>query len=418
MIRNIKGTQDLLPPEIHHWQAAEEHLRQIFQAFSYSEIRTPVFEKTELFARGIGEFTDIVTKEMYTFKDKGDLWLTLRPEFTASVIRAYIQHNLAQSAPLQRLWYVGPLFRQERPQAGRMRQFHQFGVEIIGSEHPEADAEVIHLAWTAYEKLGVKGKVLHINSIGSQEARKDYIGTLQETLRPHLEAFCPQCQERFSGNSLRLFDCKNENCQSLMKAYAPSILDHLDESDAAHFEKVKELLAALKVPYTVNPALVRGLDYYTRTTFEVKGLNLGAQDALCGGGRYDQLVQDLGGKPTPSVGFAAGFERLLLAIAAEKKEESEPDGPTLFLAPFSENELSFAFEIMGKVREAGISAEMDLLRRSMKAKMREANRLNARFVALIGPDEMRQNKVSLKNMKTSQQTLLDAPAIISFLQKL
>jgi histidyl-tRNA synthetase len=417
MIRNIKGTQDLLPSEIHQWQTAEEKLRQIFQDFSYNEIRTPVFEKTELFARGIGEFTDIVTKEMYTFKDKSDSWLTLRPEFTASVIRAYIQHNLAQQSPTQRLWYIGPLFRQERPQAGRMRQFHQFGVEIIGSEHPEADAEVIHLAWSAYEKLGIKGKSLQINSIGSPEPRKRYIAILQEALRPHLEAFCPQCQERFSANTLRLFDCKNENCQSLMTSNAPSILDHLDDSDSAHFDKVKELLSALELPFTVNPGLVRGLDYYTRTTFEIKGLNLGAQDALCGGGRYDALVQDLGGKATPAVGFAAGFERLLLAIAAEGKQSAPSSAPLLYLAPFSENELSYAFSILGKVRAAGLSAEMDLLRRSMKAKMREANRLNVRFVALIGPDEMAQQKIALKDMESGEQILFDLSNLISHIQQ-
>ncbi len=417
MIRNIKGTQDLLPPDIDQWQAAEETLRHIFHTFSYNEIRTPIFEKTELFARGIGEFTDIVTKEMYTFKDKGESWLTLRPEFTASVIRAYIQHNLAQQSPTQRLWYMGPLFRQERPQAGRMRQFHQFGVEIIGSEHPEADAEVIHLAWSAYENLGVKGKVLHINSIGSPEPRKHYIAVLQESLRPHLEQFCPQCQDRFDGNTLRLFDCKNESCQTLMANYAPSILDHLDDADTIHFQKLQEMLNSLAIPYIVNPALVRGLDYYTRTTFEIKGLNLGAQDALCGGGRYDRLIQDLGGKATPAVGFAAGFERLLLAIAAEKEQRQSSPAVLLYLVPFSENELCFAFSLLGKIRNAGLAAEMDLLRRSMKAKMREANRLNASYVAVIGPDELAQQKVSLKNMQNGEQKLIAADSLIAFLKE-
>lgn len=402
MIRNIKGTQDLLPADIGRWQFVESRLRDIFRRFNFSEIRTPVFEGTDLFARGIGEFTDIVTKEMYTFKDKGDTWLTLRPEFTASVIRAYIQHNLQQLSPVQKVWYMGPLFRQERPQAGRMRQFHQFGIETIGSEYPEADAEVIQLAWTVYDELGIKGKALHINSIGSVESRNVYIAILQDSLKPHLDHFCEQCQTRFSGNTLRLFDCKNEQCQTILTTFAPSILDHLDQNDSVHFETVKQYLSAAEIPFTVNPALVRGLDYYTRTTFEIKGLNLGAQDALCGGGRYDNLVADLGGKDTPSVGFAAGMERLILALEAENLFSAEVDSLQLYIAPMNESVLPFAFALAGKLRSQGIQTEVELTRRSVKAMMREANRKAARYVTVIGDDEVSSGRLSVKNMSDGQ----------------
>ncbi|MCK5521197.1 MAG: histidine--tRNA ligase, partial [Candidatus Marinimicrobia bacterium] len=278
MIRSQKGTHDLLPSEIGKWHKVEALLRDIFLHFSYEEIRTPLFEKTALFARGIGEFTDIVSKEMYTFQDKGKESLTLRPEYTASVVRSYIQHNRQQLGHLHRVWYMGPLFRQERPQKGRQRQFHQFGVECIGAEGAQADAEVITLAWKTYENLGLKKIELKINSIGSADARKEYIKILRNKLKSKLEDFCPLCQERFEGNTLRLFDCKNETCGELMRDFAPHITDHISGEDKVHFKHVQSLLAAADIPFTLDTGLVRGLDYYTRTTFEIQGKTLGAQD--------------------------------------------------------------------------------------------------------------------------------------------
>lgn len=402
-IRTIKGTHDILPWDVHQWQKIENVLRDVFSSFACKEVRTPVFEKTQLFARGVGEFSDIVRKEMYTFEDKSGDSVTLRPELTASVARSFIQHNYQQQSPLHKLWYVGPLFRQERPQAGRQRQFHQYGIEMIGSPHPEADAEVIDIACSVYEKLGLKNWELHINSIGSIEARKLYMDVLRKELEPYKEGLCGTCQERFDGNVLRLFDCKNDACKDIMKNHAPSILDHLSDEDAEHFEQVKKLLDAAGIEYVIDPALVRGLDYYTRTTFEIKGTALGAQDALCGGGRYDNLISDLDGPETPAVGFAAGMERLVLAMKAEGLFDEDQSTVDLFMAPMDKDCLAGITPVVRDLRKKGLRVHVELMRRSVKAMMRDANRQNARWVAVIGEQELQSGQLRLKNMQENLQ---------------
>lgn len=402
-IRTIKGTHDILPWDVHKWQKIEAVLRNVFASYACKEVRTPVFEKTQLFARGVGEFSDIVSKEMYSFEDKGGDSLTLRPELTASVARSYIQHNYQQESPLHKLWYVGPLFRQERPQAGRQRQFHQYGIEFIGSSYPEADAEVIDIASSVYRKLGLKNWELHINSIGSVEARKVYMDVLRKALEPHRTDLCETCQDRFDGNVLRLFDCKNPGCQEIMTAHAPSILDHLSDDDKEHFDEVKKLLDAAGIDYIVNPALVRGLDYYTRTTFEIKGTALGAQDALCGGGRYDNLISDLDGPETPAVGFAAGVERLVLAMDAEGLFDEDQSFVDLFIAPMDITCLEGITPVVHDLREKGFKVHVELMRRSVKAMMRDANRQKARWVAVIGEQELESGQLRLKNMIGNEQ---------------
>jgi len=415
-LKSIKGTRDILPWESTQWQAVEKLCRELFGSYFYQEIRTPVFEKTELFSRGIGEFSDIVSKEMYTFQDKSGEWLTLRPEYTASVIRSYIQHHYEQQSALHKIWYAGPLFRQERPQAGRLRQFHQFGVELIGSEYPEADAEVITLACEFYRKTGLKDWELHINSIGNTKDRQKFILVLKESLKPHTDKLCPLCQQRFDHNTLRLFDCKNPDCQATLDHYAPRITDYLSIEDKDHFVQVCELLTRQNIPFIINPKLVRGLDYYTRTTFEIKGNRLGAQDALCGGGRYDNLIEELGGKSTPAVGFAAGIERLLIALEKENIILPELSAPDLYVASLDEKAYSGLLKIWNALRDKGFIIETDLQRRSLKAMMRDAHKKNARFVTVIGADELKSGSIVLKDLKTGKEIKTDPDQIQSILK--
>ena len=416
-IKAVKGTKDILPWEIPLWHQIETLCKELFASAGYQEIRTPVFEKTELFARGIGEFSDIVSKEMYTFQDMGGEWLTLRPEFTASVIRSYIQHHYYQRASLHKLWYFGPLFRQERPQAGRLRQFHQFGIELIGSGYPEADAEIITLACDFYKKIGLKDWELHINSIGNTKDRLNYIEVLKKSLTPYVDDLCPTCQDRFDKNILRLFDCKNELCQQILDTHAPKIIDYLSEKDKAHFEEVCEYLDLQNVPYQINSKLVRGLDYYTRTTFEIKSNHLGAQDALCGGGRYDNLVEELGGPSTPSIGFAAGVERLIMALEAEEKASVQLSPPDLYIAPIDNQAYKGIVKYCTHLRNQGFIIETDLLRRSVKAMMREANRKQARFVTVIGSEELNSGTLTLKHLETGQEYPVNWDNLGEFLEK-
>lgn len=416
-LRTIKGTHDILPWDIYKWQKIEEALRDVFSAYTCKEVRTPVFEHTALFCRGVGEFSDIVSKEMYSFQDKGGDNLTLRPELTASVARSFIQHNYLQESPLHKLWYFGPLFRQERPQAGRQRQFHQYGIEMIGSPYPEADAEVIDIAVSIYRKLGLTNWALHINSIGSIDARKAYMEVLKKELEPHKADLCDTCQDRYEGNILRLFDCKNPGCKEIMKTHAPSILDHLSEEDSEHFEQVKKLLDASGVAYHIDPTLVRGLDYYTRTTFEIKGTALGAQDALCGGGRYDNLISDLDGPQTPAVGFAAGVERLIMAMDAENLFDQDQSFVDLYLAPMDIHCLEGISSLVHDLRLKGFRVYMELMRRSVKAMMRDANRQQARWVAVVGEQELQSGILRLKNMKENEQLDIALDEIENILKK-
>ncbi|HCL00711.1 MAG TPA: histidine--tRNA ligase [Candidatus Marinimicrobia bacterium] len=403
MYRRIKGTKDILPDEVGQWQYIEKFISERLERNNYREIRTPIFEMTELFARGVGADTDVVSKEMYTFTDKSHNSLTLRPELTAPVVRAFIQNNLSQINPVTKVYYIGSLFRQERPQKGRLRQFNQFGFEIIGSEHPEADAEVIQTVYDIYAQLGINDLVVRINSIGSRDSREQYLEVLRFALKPYIRDFCPTCQERMDKNILRLFDCKVENCHKILDKHAPSIIDHLDIEDAQHFEEVISLLDAAYVPYKIDNKLVRGLDYYTRTTFEITSSLLGAQDAICGGGRYDYLVEDLGGTPTPAVGVASGMERLLL-ILNELQAFPPQETNLIYMVVIGNIARQVAFNITTTLRSRGFTVEVDFLRRSLKAQMRDAGRKGAKWVIIIGENEINNNKILLKNMSTGEQS--------------
>lgn len=399
----VKGTRDILPDEIISWRYVENVIHDTMVSFNYKEIRTPLFEKTELFARSIGEHTDIVTKEMYTFKDHSKTKLTLKPELTAPVVRAYIQHNLSQLGPLAKLYYIAPLFRQERPQAGRFRQFHQYGVEAIGSPYPEQDVELILLAKAIYERIGISGYTIKLNSVGDPVCRKDYVERLKKALKPSLNLLCKNCRFRYDKNPMRIFDCKEERCREIFQERAPVIADFLCENCKQHFEAVKRHLDDLGFQYTIDPHMVRGLDYYTSTTFEFISKELGAQDALCGGGRYDLLVQELGGKPTPAAGFAAGIERLLMVMNRQQIKVQDEKPLQVFIIPMGVQFIDSALRLIDRLRNKGFSCEMDHLRRSLKSQMREANRQKVKFTVIIGDEEMKRGTITVKNMENGVQ---------------
>jgi histidyl-tRNA synthetase len=390
--KTIKGTHDILPDESNRWQELEKVIHEVAASFGYSEIRTPIFENTSLFARSVGEDTDIVSKEMYTWEDRSGGSVTLRPELTAPVARAYIQHNLGVKSPLQRLYYIGPLFRRERPQKGRQRQFHQFGIEAFGSEFPEQDAEIIAFGNTVFSKLGIKDVTLKLNSLGSGECRSNYKKALQDFLTPYKNDLSATSQKRLSTNPLRILDTKDPDEQQLI-ASAPSITDYWTADDQKHFSTVQELLKVLKIPFELDHMMVRGLDYYTRTTFEFISGGLGAQDAICGGGRYDNLVETLGGKLTPGIGFAAGMERILLSMNSDIKAANEKRVHVINLI---ESESSHALQVANQLREAGYQVTMDTLRRSLKAQMRDANRSGAVKAVIIGEEELQKMLYRLK----------------------
>ena len=401
-LRSVKGTKDLLPHDTIHWREVENIIHQFMAVHGYGEIRTPIFEDTKLFQRGIGEDTDIVSKEMYSWTDQGGDNLTLRPELTAPVVRAYIQHQMGTLRPLNRLYYIAPLFRRERPQKGRQRQFHQFGIEAIGSPHPEQDAEVITMAYKIYETLGIEGLSVKINSIGSTEIREPYLVTLRDALNSVKSNLCNTCQHRIDKNALRLFDCKNLACQNILDKNAPFIFDHITDDDRAHFECVTAILDEMEIPYNHDRKLVRGLDYYTHTTFEITSTTLGAQDALCGGGRYDKLVEELGGKSTPAVGFAAGMERLFIAFGDDG--EHEHSLANIYFLTLGEKATLKGMVLAEQIREKhGVSVVSETLQRSMKAQMREANRLGVQFVIILGDNELEQGIAVVKNMDSREQ---------------
>lgn len=416
MIRSVKGTHDILPDQTWRWRKVESALHNFMQKFGYQEIRTPAFEKTELFARGIGEETDIVSKEMYSWTDQGGENLTLKPELTAPVVRAYIQHNLGSQSAVNRLYYMDALFRRERPQKGRTRQFYQFGAEVFGSEHPEADSEVIAISYNFYKGIGVDNLTLKLNSIGSEECRNNYRNELRNYLKPFLSDLTEISKNRFKKNPLRILDTKIDHEKEILKD-APEINDFLTVEDKAHFEEVKSLLNVLSIPFTMDPQMVRGLDYYTRTTYEITSNALGAQDALCGGGRYDKLVETLGGKPTPAVGFAAGIERLLLALESKAAESS--DKPIqIYIIGMTEDARSVCQVLAQELRDQGFSVTTDLLRRSLKSLLREANRSRAKISIIIGDDELVNNTVQVKNMETGEQVTILKNNLIEYLTDL
>jgi histidyl-tRNA synthetase len=402
MIKAVTGTKDILPLDIPKWNYLESIVKSVFKNFNYWEIRTPIFEETILFARGIGEETDIVGKEMYTFLDKGQTSITLKPEMTASVVRAYIEHSMASKQPLHKLYYVSPMFRQERPQAGRFRQFHQFGAEAIGSESPILDAEMIQMAYDILKSLGLKDLVVKINSLGIPEVREEYKKILKGFLNDKKDKLSEDSRKRFETNILRLFDSKVESDQELL-INAPMLLDHLDEKSKNDFEVVENILKEVHIPFEVDAKLVRGLDYYTKTTFEIISGKVGSQSALCGGGRYDLLAEHLEGKPTPGVGFAAGIERILLACENEKTLNLPEEKLDFYIVTLGENLTEKVYEAASILRRRNFSVEFDYLYRSAKAQMREANKLNTRYVIFFGGEEYSSGQLSLKNMQTGEQ---------------
>lgn len=409
-IQLVKGTKDLYGSEVIQWQKLENDIRSICATFGIGEIRTPMFEFTELFARGVGETTDIVQKEMYTFTDDGNRSLTLRPEGTAGTVRAYIEHGMHNQPQPTKLYYISPTFRCENTQAGRQRQFHQFGIEVFGSYSAAQDAEVISVATTLLEKLGVKNVELRINSLGCPQCRKQYNKMLREFIGSHLEKLCPTCKERYEKNPLRVLDCKEEGCQKII-ADAPSVLECLDEQCSAHFQKVQSILNEMGIAFTVDPKIVRGLDYYTRTVFEFVSDGL----TVCGGGRYDNLVEQCGGKPTGAVGFGMGIERLMMILEKQYGCMEQKSDVLLYIGSMGEKGLFKAQALTLQLRKEGIHAECDTVERSVKAQMKYANKIGALYSVIIGEAELQENKLELKNMTegTSETiSLSQLPAII------
>ncbi len=417
MINAPKGTKDLLPAESYKWQYIEKTAREVAKRFGISEIRTPTFEHTEVFLRGVGEGTDIVNKEMYTFLDKGGRSVTLKPEGTAGVARAFVENGLFNSALPVKLYYITQCFRYERPQAGRLREFHQFGIEFLGSKQADIDAEAIVFAKTFFDALSVKGLSLYINSIGCKECRGNYERALKDYLKANIDGLCPLCRERFEKNPLRILDCKNEDCKKITDN-APSILDYICDDCSSHFERLKKLLDLSGVEYKVNPKIVRGLDYYTKTVFEFVSENIGAQGTVCGGGRYDGLVEQLGGTNVPGIGFAMGIERLLLLLADVGVEIPNDGKVKIYLAPMGERESEVAFTLVNKLRLNGIVAETDHMNRGVKAQFKYADKIGTEYVAVIGSSELAEGKVRVKRMSDGHEETVEIDLLVDYTLKL
>jgi histidyl-tRNA synthetase len=400
-----RGTQDILPGEVEKWQLIESKARELCEKFQYKEIRTPIFEHTELFTRSVGETTDVVQKEMYTFEDRGGRSVTLRPEGTASTVRSFVQHKMFgdPNQPVK-LYYMGPMFRYERPQAGRFRQFVQFGVEALGSKDPAIDAEVIALAMSIYQSLGLNKLKLIINSLGDQESRLAHRSALMQHFQPRISEFCQDCQNRLEKNPMRILDCKKDREHELM-ASAPSIIDYLNDESKAYFEKVQQYLTDLDIQFVVDPNLVRGLDYYNHTAFEIMSdaEGFGAITTLCGGGRYNGLTQEIGGPETPGIGFAFSIERFIAALQAEKVDLPIKNELDCYFVSLGEQAQDYTVKLLQSLRLAGFSAERDYLNRKLKAQMKAADRLNAKFVAILGEDELKANKINVKIMESGEQ---------------
>ncbi|USK49038.1 histidine--tRNA ligase [Bacillus sp. CMF12] len=413
-IRIPRGTQDILPGEVEKWQLIEEKARELCEKFQYREIRTPIFEHTELFLRSVGDTTDIVQKEMYTFEDRGGRSLTLRPEGTASTVRSFVEHKMYGDASQPvKLYYMGPMFRYERPQAGRFRQFVQFGVEAIGSADPAIDAEVIALAMSLYRSMGLQKLKLIVNSLGDKESRSAHREALVNHFKPRIGEFCQDCQNRLEKNPMRILDCKQDREHELMKS-APSIIDYLNDDSKAYFEKVQKYLKNLDIDFTVDPNLVRGLDYYNHTAFEIMSDSegFGAITTLCGGGRYNGLTEEIGGPEAPGIGFALSIERFIAALEAEKVDLPLNKGIDCYLVSLGEEAKDYTVGLLQKLRMAGYSAERDYLDRKIKAQFKAADRSDAKFVAVLGEDELKGNKINVKSMESGEQTELDLDSFI------
>ncbi|OAT74404.1 histidine--tRNA ligase [Parageobacillus thermoglucosidasius] len=414
-----RGTQDILPGEAEKWQYVEKIARDICRRYNYREIRTPIFEHTELFLRGVGDTTDIVQKEMYTFEDRAGRSMTLRPEGTASVVRSFVENKMYgdPNQPIK-LYYIGPMFRYERPQAGRFRQFVQFGVEALGSDDPAIDAEVIAMAMELYQSLGLKKVRLVINSLGDIESRKAHRQALIDHFQNRIHELCEDCQVRLKKNPLRILDCKRDRDHELM-ATAPSILDYLNEESSRYFEKVKAYLTKLGIPFEVDSRLVRGLDYYNHTTFEIMSdaEGFGAITTLCGGGRYNGLVQEIGGPETPGIGFALSIERLLAALDAEGVALPISLGIDCYVVAVGEKAKEESVRLVHKLRKAGIVADKDYQDRKVKTQLKAADRLHAKFVAILGDDELAKEVINMKEMSTGEQTEVPLHSVVDYLKE-
>ena len=413
----MKGTRDLLPPETALWQRVEDEARRVFAAYNFQEIRTPILEATALFARSVGADTDIVMKEMYTFDDRDRDSLTLRPEATASVVRAYIEHSLFNEGRVHKLYYIGPMFRRERPQKGRYRQFYQIGAEVLGSDHPSIDAEMLEMLVLLLERLGLGGFALLLNSVGCSKCRPEYVNILRQALQSVKASMCADCQRRADTNPLRVLDCKVEADQPIIEKL-PHIVDHLDPECRQHFNAVTADLDERGIAYTLSPRLVRGLDYYTRTTFEITSGVLGAQNALLGGGRYDGLSEMIGGPPTPGFGVAIGEDRLVLAVAeaAQGKTGSEPSHLDAYIARMGDAALAPATKLARQLRRDGLRVEMGYEPAKLKKSLGLASRLGARFAVIIGEGELSTGRYQVKNMGTGVQEEVDRENIVDYLK--
>lgn len=416
MINIPKGTKDVLPSESYKWQYIEKTARETAELFGASEIRTPVFEHTEVFERGVGDTTDIVNKEMYTFTDKGGRSVTLKPEGTAGVCRAFVENGMASSPMPFKSYYITPCFRYERPQAGRLREFHQFGIEFIGSDSPSIDAEAIILAKTFFDKLGIKGLSLKLNSIGCKECRKEYYKALVEYFGSRKDELCSLCRERLEKNPMRILDCKNPECRRLTEN-APRISDYLCDDCNNHFSKVRSYLESEGIEFSVDTGIVRGLDYYSKTVFEFVSENIGAQGTVCGGGRYDGLVEQFGGSRASGIGFALGIERLILLAESTGVSLGERKVPEVYFVTFGEEEKKLAFSIACKLRKKGIICDVDHMDRGVKPQFKYADKIGAKYVGIIGGNELAEGKVKLKNMKDGTELFVSADEIVSYLSK-
>lgn len=415
MITVVRGMRDIHGAEMAMWHRVEDVMRRMSHAFGYEEFRTPIVEHTELFKRGVGEETDIVGKEMYTFEDRGGDSLTLRPEMTAPIVRAAIEHNLVRHQPTTRLWYMGPLFRYERPQKGRYRQFHQFGAECLGSPHPEADVEIIMLAAETLRELGVPNVKLEINTLGTSAARTAYRQSLVEYLTANQSKLSTDSQRRLQTNPLRVLDSKDADDRIVIAA-APLLIDHLDDESRTHFETVRLLLDTSGVSYEVNPLLVRGLDYYSHTVFEFTSTDLGSQNTVCGGGRYDPLFAMLGGGDVPAVGFSIGIERLIILLE-QAQGAANPTPPDVYLCAMGDEARVPAQLLALRLRRNGLSVVTDVLRRSGKAQLKDANRFNVRYTMILGGDELAAGTITVKNMSDGTQQTVPVPEIETYLQR-
>lgn len=412
MIKTPRGTKDILPADSYKWHFLENKFREITSLFSYKELRTPIFESTEVFSRSIGEETDIVNKEMYTFNDRSDSSLTLRPEMTAALVRSAIENSLTNAAGVQRLWYFGPFFRYERPQKGRFRQFHQFGIECLSSPFPDSDVEVLHLADRLIKEIGISDYTLFINSIGNKASREHFNNILVEYFNENKDKLSERSKERLEKNPLRILDSKSPDDIALLEN-APKISDSLDEESLNHYNQVKDKLTSLGIKYTENHNLVRGLDYYSHTVFEFQSNLLGAQDSFGGGGRYNELFSQLGGKDVPAVGFAMGVERLFIILEESGKFKDNEEQIDLYIVKATERD-SVIYNLISKLRDNNVILNYDLSNKNFKGQFKEADRVNANWTMIIGDDEIDNNKLTIKNMKSGEQTEIDFDNILNF----